>query len=95
MAPFLASCVGGAAVTLIVTALTLRWDAHAAEKANAMISSLSGIWVFLAKSPLLWLTVTLLIYLAALWLYRRSGVNPFWGHFRKRIAGYVNAVPSQ
>jgi hypothetical protein len=50
-----------------------------------MLSSLSGVWVFLAKSPLLWLTVRLLIYLAALWLYRRSGVNHFfWGHFRKR-----------
>jgi hypothetical protein len=44
-----------------------------------MISSLSGIWVFLVKTPLLWLTVTLLIYLAALWLYRRSGVNHFFG----------------
>ncbi|WP_029528363.1 LrgB family protein [Polaromonas glacialis] len=42
-----------------------------------MISSLSGIWVFLAKSPLLWLTVTLLVYLAAVWLYRRSGASPF------------------
>lgn len=38
------------------------------------------IWVFLASSPLLWLTVTVLVYLAALWLYARSGgsslVNP-------------------
>ena len=42
-----------------------------------MISSLSGIWVFLARSPLLWLTVTLLVYLAALWLYRRSDASPF------------------
>lgn len=31
----------------------------------------------LARSPLLWMTLTLLIYLAALWLYRRSGRNPF------------------
>ena len=37
---------------------------------------LGEIWVFLAASPLLWLTVTLLAYLAALWLYRRSGLHP-------------------
>ncbi|MEF7614583.1 LrgB family protein [Aquincola sp. MAHUQ-54] len=34
------------------------------------------IWVFLAQSPLLWLTLTVLAYLGALWLYRRSGLNP-------------------
>lgn len=38
------------------------------------------IWVFLASSPLLWLTVTILVYLGALWLHARSGghslVNP-------------------
>lgn len=31
------------------------------------------LWVFLSSSPLLWLTVTVLAYLAALWLHRRSG----------------------
>ncbi|WCM89686.1 LrgB family protein [Acidovorax sp. NCPPB 3576] len=31
----------------------------------------------LERSPLTWLTLTLLAYLAALWLYRRSGHNPF------------------
>ena len=35
------------------------------------------LWVFLARSPLLWLTLTILAYLGALWLYRRSGLNPF------------------
>jgi predicted murein hydrolase (TIGR00659 family) len=35
------------------------------------------IWVFLASSPLLWLTVTLLVYLGALWLHARSGGNSF------------------
>ena len=34
------------------------------------------LWVFLARSPLLWLTLTLLANLGALWLYRRSGMNP-------------------
>ncbi len=42
-----------------------------------MTHVLSDIWVFLAASPLLWLTVTLVAYLVAFWLYRRSGFNPF------------------
>ena len=39
-------------------------------------AKLSEIWVFLAQSPLLWLSLTLLAYLGALWLHRRSGANP-------------------
>jgi predicted murein hydrolase (TIGR00659 family) len=34
---------------------------------------LTDIWVYLATSPLLWLTVTLAVYLAGQWLFRRSG----------------------
>ena len=34
------------------------------------------LWVFLAESPLLWLTVTIAAYLLALWVYRRFGMNP-------------------
>ena len=34
---------------------------------------LTDIWVYLAASPLLWLTVTLVVYLAGHWLFRRSG----------------------
>lgn len=34
---------------------------------------LINVWVYLAASPLLWLTMTLLAYLAGLWLFRRSG----------------------
>jgi len=37
-----------------------------------MTRELASIWVYLATSPLLWLTVTLLAYQAALWLYRRA-----------------------
>jgi predicted murein hydrolase (TIGR00659 family) len=33
------------------------------------------IWVFLSGSPLLWLTMTVLVYLGALWLHARSGGN--------------------
>ena len=38
-------------------------------------AAMSDIWVFLARSPLLWLAVTLLVYLAALALHRASGNN--------------------
>ena len=34
------------------------------------------IWVYLATSPLLGLTATLLAYQAAFWVYRRAGMNP-------------------
>jgi predicted murein hydrolase (TIGR00659 family) len=37
---------------------------------------LTEIWVYLAASPLLGLTLTLLAYQGAYWLYRRSGMNP-------------------
>ena len=41
-----------------------------------MTPKFSEIWVYLSASPLLWLTVTLLEYLSAYWIYRRSGMNP-------------------
>lgn len=41
-----------------------------------MIPILTDIWVYLAASPLLWLTVTLLAYQLAFSLYKRSGLNP-------------------
>ena len=37
---------------------------------------LAAIWVYLAASPLLWLTATLVCYLTALWVYRRGGESP-------------------
>ncbi|MBV8619680.1 MAG: LrgB family protein [Curvibacter sp.] len=40
-------------------------------------TGLFEIWVFLGRSPLLWLALTLLSYLGAVALYRRSGHNPF------------------
>lgn len=42
-----------------------------------MNPQLTGIWVFLSGSPLLWLSLTLLAYLGALWLHRASGARPF------------------
>lgn len=41
-----------------------------------MTKQLHEIWVYLAASPLLGLTVTLVAYQAGYWLYRKSGHNP-------------------
>lgn len=41
-----------------------------------MIPAVRDIWVYLAASPLLWLTATLLAYLGAHYLFRRFGENP-------------------
>lgn len=41
-----------------------------------MNSDLNALWVYLAASPLLGLTVTLLAYQGAFWFYRRTGNNP-------------------
>lgn len=39
-------------------------------------AAFQGIWVYLAASPLLHLTLTLIAYQAGAWLYRRAGLNP-------------------
>jgi len=41
-----------------------------------MTPPLNELWVYLSTSPLLGLTLTLLAYQFAFWLYRRSGMNP-------------------
>jgi predicted murein hydrolase (TIGR00659 family) len=41
-----------------------------------MTPRLAEIWVYLAATPLLGLTLTLLAYQGAYWLYQRSGMNP-------------------
>lgn len=40
-----------------------------------MTTGLHQLWVYLSATPLLWLTVTLVVYQAADWLFRRSGAN--------------------
>ena len=42
-----------------------------------MEDRLSGIWVYLAQTPLLWLATTLVVYQLATWLYRRARNLPF------------------
>ncbi len=41
-----------------------------------MSQEIFQIWVYLSTSPLLGLTVTLVAYQAAYWLYQKSGANP-------------------
>lgn len=41
-----------------------------------MTPNFTDIWVYLAASPLLGLTATLLAYQGAWWLYRRAGLHP-------------------
>ncbi|HEX4987027.1 MAG TPA: LrgB family protein [Burkholderiales bacterium] len=41
-----------------------------------MTPRLNDIWVYLSATPLLGLTVTLLVYQGAYWIYRRAGFNP-------------------
>jgi predicted murein hydrolase (TIGR00659 family) len=41
-----------------------------------MSPPISELWVYLSASPLLGLTITLLAYQGAFWLYQRSGGNP-------------------
>lgn len=50
------------------------------------------IWVFLAQSPLLWLTLTVLVYLGALALYRRSGLNPLVNPVLVSVAAIVTVL---
>lgn len=50
------------------------------------------IWVFLAGSPLLWLTVTVLVYLAALRLYARSGGHSLVNPILLSVAGVVGVL---
>jgi predicted murein hydrolase (TIGR00659 family) len=40
------------------------------------LGELGQVWVYLSASPLLWLSVTLVAYLAAFGLYRKAGDNP-------------------
>lgn len=41
-----------------------------------MPAAVTEVWVYLSANPLLWLTATMLAYIAGHWLYRKSGENP-------------------
>ena len=53
---------------------------------------IADIWVYLAASPLLGLTITLLTYQAAYWVYRRSGFNPLLNPVLLAIIALVAAL---
>lgn len=50
------------------------------------------IWVYLAASPLLSLTLTLLAYQAGFWVYRRAGLNPLLNPVLIAVAMLVAAL---
>ena len=41
-----------------------------------MTEEITDVWVYLATQPLLWLTMTLVVFLVSSWLHRRLGGNP-------------------
>ena len=41
-----------------------------------MPERISQTWVYLSATPLFWLTMTLIAYQAAHWIYRRCGAHP-------------------
>jgi predicted murein hydrolase (TIGR00659 family) len=54
-----------------------------------MPEAITDIWVYLAETPLLWLTATLLVYQLAFWIYQRSGRFPLLNPVLVAIAGLV------
>jgi len=52
-------------------------------------AQLAEIWVYLSASPLLGLTVTLLAYQGAWWLYRRAGFHPLANPVLLAVAALV------
>lgn len=57
-----------------------------------MSPRIADIWVYLSASPLLGLTLTLLAYQAAYWLYQRAGFNPLLNPVLLAIAMLVAAL---
>lgn len=54
-----------------------------------MTGRFGEIWVYLSATPLLGLTVTLLAYQAAYWLYMKSGLNPLANPVALSVAALV------
>ncbi|MDH3320316.1 MAG: LrgB family protein [Betaproteobacteria bacterium] len=54
-----------------------------------MSGKFSEIWVYLAASPLLGLTVTLLAYQGAFWIYRKANMNPLANPVAISVAALV------
>jgi len=56
------------------------------------MSSLNDIWVYLSATPLLGLTLTLVAYQAAYWLYERAGFHPLLNPVAITVALIVTAL---
>jgi len=54
-----------------------------------MTPKVLDIWVYLSATPLLGLTVTLLVYQAAYWIYRRANFNPLLNPVALAVATLV------
>jgi predicted murein hydrolase (TIGR00659 family) len=57
-----------------------------------MTPRIADIWVYLAATPLLGLTITLVAYLGAYWVYERSGFNPLLNPVALAIIALVAAL---
>jgi predicted murein hydrolase (TIGR00659 family) len=57
-----------------------------------MTPKLADVWVYLSATPLLWLTVTLVVYQAAYWLYKRAGFHPLANPVAIAIAVLVTVL---
>jgi len=57
-----------------------------------MTPRIVDIWVYLAATPLLGLTITLAAYLGAYWIYERSGFNPLLNPVALAIIALVAAL---
>jgi predicted murein hydrolase (TIGR00659 family) len=56
------------------------------------MNRIGDIWVYLAASPLLWLSMTLAVYLAGQWLFRRSGGRALFNPVALAIALLVSLL---
>ncbi|MCZ7566786.1 MAG: LrgB family protein [Burkholderiales bacterium] len=54
-----------------------------------MTPKLADIWVYLSASPLLGLTITLVVYQGAYWIYRRAGFHPLLNPVALSVATLV------
>lgn len=57
-----------------------------------MTPRIADVWVYLSASPLLGLTLTLVAYQAAYWIYRRAGFNPLLNPVLLAVAMLVAAL---
>ena len=56
------------------------------------MNRIGDIWVYLAASPLLWLSMTLAVYLAGQWLFQRSGGRALFNPVALAIALLVSLL---